>query len=33
VDFAYRTDTRAVFAWIRGIVGEEEFAEIEIVRL
>ena len=33
VAFAYRTDTRAVFAWIRGIVGEEEFAEIEIVRL
>ena len=33
VDFAYRTDTRAVFAWIRGIVGEEEFAQIEIVRL
>ena len=33
VDFAYRTDTRAVFAWIRGIVGEEEFTEIEIVRL
>jgi hypothetical protein len=33
VAFAYRTDTRAVFDWIRGIVGEEEFAEIEIVRL
>ena len=33
VAYAYRTDTRAVFAWIRGIVGEEEFAQIEIVRL
>ena len=33
VAFAYRTDTRAVFNWIREIVGEEEFAKIEIVRL
>ncbi len=28
VDFAYRTDTEAVIAWIRSVVGEEEFANI-----
>ena len=29
VDFAYRTDTEAVIAWIRSIVGEAEFANIK----
>lgn len=29
VDFAYRTDSEAVIAWIRSIVGEAEFANIE----
>ena len=33
VDFAYRTDQQAVMEWIRGIVGEEEFAKIGIVEL
>jgi len=29
VDFAYRTDTEAVIAWILSIVGEAEFAKIQ----
>jgi hypothetical protein len=33
VDFAYRTDTAAVFEWIRETVGEEEFAKIETVKI
>lgn len=33
VDFAYRTDQAAVIAWIRNIVGEEEFAKIQRVKL
>jgi hypothetical protein len=33
VDFAYRTDTAAVFQWIRETVGEEEFAKIETVKI
>jgi secreted trypsin-like serine protease len=33
VDFSYRTDTQAVQNWIREIIGEEEFAKIEIVEL
>jgi hypothetical protein len=33
VGFAYRTDTQAVQDWIRSIVGEEEFAEIEVVEI
>lgn len=31
VDFAYRTDTQAAQDWIRSIVGDEEFAAIDIV--
>jgi Trypsin len=31
VDFAYRTDTAAVLAWIKGIVGPEEWADIQVV--
>jgi secreted trypsin-like serine protease len=33
VDFSYRTDTQAVQDWISEIIGEEEFAKIEIVEL
>jgi hypothetical protein len=33
VDFAYRTDRKAVQNWIEGIIGEDEFAQIEIVRI
>jgi hypothetical protein len=33
VDFAYRTDQEAVVNWIASIVGEDEFANIEIVDL
>ena len=33
VDFAYRTDTAAVLAWIEGVVGPEEWADIEVVQL
>src|SRR5918997_3312569 len=33
VDFSYRTDTAAVQDWIKRIIGEEEFAKIEIVEL
>jgi hypothetical protein len=33
VDFAYRTDTEAVLAWIEEIVGPEEWADIEVVTL
>lgn len=31
VDFSYRTDTAAVLAWIEGVVGPEEWADIEVV--
>jgi hypothetical protein len=31
VDFAYRTDTDAVIAWIRSVVGEQEFAKIQFM--
>ncbi|HEX2221602.1 MAG TPA: trypsin-like serine protease [Candidatus Limnocylindria bacterium] len=30
-DFAYRTDTQAVHDWIRSVVGEAEWARIQIV--
>lgn len=30
-DFAYRTDTEAVLAWIEQVVGPEEWADIEVV--
>ena len=33
VDFAYRTDTEAVLAWIEEVVGPEEWADIEVVTL
>jgi hypothetical protein len=33
VDFSYRTDQTAVLDWIREIVGEEEFAKIQMVAL
>jgi hypothetical protein len=33
VAFAYRTDTKAVQNWIKGIIGKDEFAEIKIVRI
>ena len=33
VDFSYRTDQTAVIDWIREIVGEKEFAKIQIVEL
>ena len=33
VDFAYRTDQRAVLDWIRETVGEDEWADIVVVRL
>ena len=33
VDFAYRTDSEAVIAWIRSIVGEEEFAKIQFTSI
>jgi hypothetical protein len=32
-DFAYRTDQQAVLDWILSVVGEEEFAMIQIVEL
>jgi secreted trypsin-like serine protease len=32
-DFAYRTDTEAVIAWIRETVGEEEFQNIEFATI
>lgn len=32
-DFSYRTDRQEVLDWIRDTVGEDEFAEIEIVNL
>lgn len=31
VDFAYRTDTEAVLAWIEEVVGPEEWADIVVV--
>jgi hypothetical protein len=33
VDFAYRTDTEDVLAWIEEVVGPEEWADIEVVEL
>lgn len=33
VDFAYRTDTEAVLAWIQEVVGPAEWADIEVVEL
>jgi len=32
-DFAYRTDTTAVIAWIRSVVGEEQFATIQFTSI
>ena len=31
VDFAYRTDTQAAQDWIASVIGEDEFAKIDIV--
>ena len=33
VDFAYRTDQVAVLEWIRSVIGDEEYAEIEFVTI
>lgn len=33
VDFAYRTDTEAVLAWIESVIGEEEFEDITFVTI
>ena len=33
VDFAYRTDQAQVLEWIRSIIGEEEYAKIDVVSL
>ena len=32
-DFAYRTDTEAVIAWILEIVGEDEFEKIQFTTI
>jgi len=32
-DYAYRTDTDAVIAWIRATVGEDEFRKIEFTTI